>query len=104
MLADIGALNDLTSKIIGAATTVHRRLAPGLLHSAYIPCFAYELRKQGLLVEVNVALSLEYDDLRIERAYELDMRVERKVIVEVKCVTQLLPVHRAQLLTYLKLT
>ena len=104
VLADIGALNTLTSKIIGAGTTVHRRLGPGLLHSAYVPCLAHEIRKVELGAKVDVVLPLIYDELHIPSAYKIDLLVEGKVIIEVKCVTALAPVHRAQLLTYLKLT
>jgi GxxExxY protein len=89
--------------IVDAAIKVHRALGPGLLESAYQKCLAYELDKRGLRVECEVVLPVVYDDQRIDAGYRIDMLVEDVVIVENKTVERLLPVHEAQLLTYLKL-
>lgn len=97
-------INDLTGAIIGAAIEMHKTLGPGLLESAYKSCLAHELCLQGLTVEVERSLPLTYNDLVIPCAYRLDLVVEDKVIVEVKCATKLIPVFEAQLLSYLKLT
>ena len=90
-------------QIVDASIKVHRALGPGLLESAYQHCLAYELNKRGLQVECKVQLPVVYDGARIDAGYRLDMLVERSVIVENKAVERLLPVHQAQLLTYLKL-
>jgi GxxExxY protein len=90
-------------QIVDASIKVHRALGPGLLESAYQHCLAYELRKRGLRVECEVQLPVVYDGLQIDAGYRLDMLVEGIVIVENKAVERILPVHQAQLLTYLKL-
>jgi GxxExxY protein len=90
-------------QIVDASIKVHRALGPGLLESAYQHCLAYELRKRGLRVECEVLLPVVYDGVQIDAGYRLDMLVEDCVIVENKAVQRLLPVHEAQLLTYLKL-
>ena len=97
-------LNDITGAIIGAGIKVHTRLGPGLLEHAYKRCLGHELRKAGLSVAAEVPVALEYDELTIADAYRLDLLVEDTVIVEVKAVEKVLPVHHAQILTYLKLT
>ncbi len=94
----------LTKNIIGAAIEVHRHLGPGLLESAYRRCLAHELRLREIAVECEVALDLEYKGLRIPASYRVDLMVVRQVVVEVKSVQRLLPVHKAQLLTYLRLS
>ncbi|MBC7899706.1 MAG: GxxExxY protein [Saprospiraceae bacterium] len=96
-------LNDLTEKIIGCAIKVHRVLGPGLLESAYEVCLAYELQKAGLKVERQVALPVFYEGIRLDAGYQLDIVVEGAVILELKAVERILPIHEAQLLTYLKL-
>jgi GxxExxY protein len=96
-------LNELTGQIIEAAFKVHRRLGPGLLEHVYKKCLAHELGRTGLKVATEVSVSLRYDELLIESAYRLDVLVEDSVIVEIKAVEKVLPVHHAQLLTYLKL-
>ena len=83
---------------------VHSALGPGLLETAYEACLAYELRRQGLQVLVQVPVPIVYDELRIEVAYRLDLLVESTVIVELKAVPGLLPIHESQLLSYLRLT
>lgn len=95
-------LNRITGSIIGAAIEVHRALGPGLLESAYEACLAFELVKQGLKVEQQKPLPLAYKDVKLDCGYRLDLLVEDKVIVEVKAVDGLAPIHQAQLLSYLK--
>lgn len=95
---------DLTSQIIGAAIEVHRALGPGLLESAYQTCLAHELTLRGLSFEQQKPLAVEYKGVRLDCGYRLDFLVAGKVVVELKAVDQLLSVHEAQLLTYLKLT
>jgi GxxExxY protein len=97
-------INEITQAIIGCALKVHTALGPGLLESAYHRCLVRELEKVGLRVESEVALPIVYDGLRIEAAYRVDLRVEKIVLVEVKAVESILPVHRAQLLSYLQLS
>ena len=96
--------NTLTGTIIGSAIKVHTRLGPGLLEHSYTRCLFHELKKAGLAVQSEVYLDLKYDDLTIERAYRLDLLVEESVVMEIKAVERVLPVHLSQVLTYLKLT
>jgi GxxExxY protein len=95
--------NDLSQQIIGAGICVHRELGPGLLESAYEACLEFELLQRGIAVERQVAQPIFYKDVKIECGYRLDLLVESLVIVELKTVEQLAPIHEAQLLTYLKL-
>ena len=94
----------VSAAIVDAALTVHRALGPGLLESTYETCLTHELRKRGFSVRTQVALPIQYDDMRIESAYRIDMLVDELVIVENKAVEALERVHKAQLLTYLKLS
>ena len=87
-----------------AAYTVHRALGPGLLESVYEVCLAHELTRRGHKVERQVSLPVVYDSVRLDAGLRLDLLVENSVVIEVKAVEALLPVHQAQLLTYLKLT
>jgi GxxExxY protein len=96
-------LEFLGSSIIGAAIKVHRVLGPGLLESAYQKCLEFELRKLGLQVECELALPLHYESVRIDAGYRLDMLVENLIVIENKTVERILPVHEAQLLTYLRM-
>jgi len=96
-------LNEISGQVIGAAIAVHRELGPGLLESAYEACLAYELRQRGISIEQQVAQPVFYKGLQLECGYRLDLLVENQVIVELKAVQALLPIHEAQLLTYLKL-
>ena len=96
--------NEISSAVIDAAITVHTALGPGLLESAYEACLAHELRKRGMHVASQLGLPLIYDGMRIESGYRIDLLVEDAVIVELKTVDRLLPVHGAQVLTYLKLS
>ena len=97
-------INQVTGLIIQGAIAVHRVLGPGLLESAYVSCLGYELRGLGLSVETDVPLPVRYKEVVLDRGYRIDMRVNDRVIVELKCVARLAPIHDAQLLTYLKLT
>jgi GxxExxY protein len=97
-------INEITEKIIGAATEVHRALGPGLLESAYEACLAFELRKRGLNVEEQKPVALVYQSVKLECGYRLDPLIEGCVVIEIKAVDAVMPVHRAQLLSYLKLT
>ncbi|MBE0645363.1 MAG: GxxExxY protein [Bacteroidetes bacterium] len=90
--------------IVDAAYRVHSALGPGLLESTYERVLSYELRTRGMKVETQIPVSVQYRDLFVPCGYRLDMLIHECVIVEVKAVEQTLPVHRAQLLTYLKLT
>jgi GxxExxY protein len=96
--------NDIARQVYQCALTVHRKLGPGLLESAYEQCLVYELRKNGLYVEQQKTLPFVYDDIVIDVGYRLDLWVEEKVILELKVVESLTDIHMAQLLTYLKLT
>ena len=97
-------INTLTEKIIGAAIEVHRELGPGLLESAYEVALAYELTLQGLQVERQKEQPIRYKGLLIETGFRIDVLVEGQVVVELKAVEAILPIHEAQLITYLKLS
>ena len=99
-----GGLNEITEKIIGGAITVHRALGPGLLESAYETCLAFELAELGLMVVRQQPLPVVYRGVRLDCGYRTDLIVENDVIVEVKSVSRLEPIHNAQLLSYLKLS
>ena|SRR5437763_15657347 len=94
----------LTQKIIGFAIEVHRQLGPGLLESAYEECLCHELKEAMIAYHRQVPLPVVYKSVRLDCGYRMDLVVEDKVIVELKTVERLLPVHEAQLLTYLKLS
>lgn len=94
----------LTREIIGAAIEVHRRLGPGLLESAYTTCLAYELRLRKLRVELEKPLPIFYKDVMLDCGYRLDLVVEDQVILEIKSVHAIAPIHEAQLLSYLKMS
>jgi len=94
----------LTHSIIGAAIEVHRGLGPGLLESAYEACLLYELRLQGISVKAQQPLPVFYKNVILDCGYRLDLLVEDKVIVEIKSVRELVAIHEAQLLSYLKLS
>jgi len=98
------SLNALSWKIIECAIAVHRALGPGLLESAYRACLIVELRRAGLHVDVEVAVPIVYRGITLDCGYKLDLLVERTVIIELKALSALLPVHDAQLVTYLRLT
>ena len=94
----------LTEKVIGCAIEVHRILGPGLLESAYQRCLALELRKQGLIVETEVPMPVNYKGEIMDCGYRVDMLVEKSLILELKAAEAILPIHQAQILTYLKLS
>ena len=96
-------IEEIGKKIIGAAIKVHCALGPGLLESAYQKCLDYELRKFGLKVECEISLPIKYEDVKIDAGYRIDMLVDNCVIIENKAVEKILPIHEAQLLTYLKM-
>ncbi len=95
--------NEVAKAVLDAAFRVHSALGPGLLESVYEAVLAYELHKVGLRVETQVPIPVIYDEVRLDIGFRLDILVERKVVVELKSVELLLPVHHKQLLTYLKL-
>ena len=94
----------LSEQVIGAAIEVHRTLGLGLLESAYEECLCHELHLRGLAFKRQVELPVHYKGVNLDCGYKLDSLVEDQIILELKCVEHLLPVHEAQLLTYLKLT
>ena len=96
-------IEGVARQIVDSAIRVHRALGPGLLESTYQACLAHELRGRGLQVACEVRLPVTYDGVQIDAGYRVDMLVEDCVIVENKTVEKLLPIHQAQLLTYLKL-
>lgn len=93
-----------TDAVLGAAIEVHRRLGPGLLEAAYQLCLEHELRLRGVPFESQIVVPLTYKDLYVPGAYRLDLVVDGTALIELKAVAQVLPVHRAQVLTYLKAT
>jgi GxxExxY protein len=97
-------LKKVTGQVVDAAMKVHSALGPGLLEKAYQVCLLHELRKRGLRVLPEVSLPVIYDGIRIDAGFKIDLLVEDAVIVELKAVSKLLPLHEAQLLSYLKLS
>ncbi|TAM80367.1 MAG: GxxExxY protein [Acidobacteria bacterium] len=97
-------LNAITQTIIGAAIEVHRTLGPGLLESAYEACLAFELTSRNLAVETQRPLPLVYRDVKLECGYRIDLLVAGTVVVEIKSVERLAPIHEAQMISYLKLS
>ncbi|MEJ5304007.1 MAG: GxxExxY protein [Bacteroidales bacterium] len=96
-------INQITEKIIGCAIEVHKHLGPGLLEKAYEECLFYELIMAGLDVKRQLPLPLVYKEVELEVGYKIDLMVEDKVIVEIKAVDALAEIHKAQLMTYMKL-
>jgi GxxExxY protein len=97
-------INELSNKIIGAAIEVHKVLGPGLLESAYEECLGYELHLRGYSFEIQKPLPVIYKDKKLDCSYRLDMVVENAIILELKSCEKIEPIHRAQLLTYIKLS
>ena len=95
-------INEISRQIIGAAIDVHRILGPGMLESAYEECLAYELHQRGLSVAQQVAVPITYKEVHLECGYRMDLLVQNRVVVELKSVDALIPVHEAQILTYMK--
>jgi GxxExxY protein len=104
MLTDPAGTNVVTQGIIGGGIKVHRALGPGLLESAYMPCMVLELEESGFTVELQKAVPLVYRNIRLDAGYRVDMIFNGVVVVELKSVEALAAIHRAQMLTYLKLT
>lgn len=96
--------NDITGNIIDCCIKIHRTLGPGLLESVYEEVLAYELKKKGFLCERQVGVPVFYDELKMDLGFRADIIVEGKVIIELKSIESVLPVHKKQLLTYLKLS
>ena len=101
---DLDSLNELARKVYFCALRLPQNLGTGLLESAYEECLYYEIQKDGLFVEKQKSLPLVYEEIKLEVGYRLDLIVENKLILEIKAVEALNPVHLAQLLTYLKLS
>jgi len=98
------ALDDIARQIVDSAFAVHVALGPGLLESVYEQCLAYEIQSRRLIVTRQVMLPVHYRDIVIEAGFRIDLLVSDLVVVEIKAVEKILPVHEAQLLTYLKLS
>ena len=96
--------SEFTRQIIGAAIEIHRHLGPGLLESTYESCLVYELEKLELSVQKQVVLPVVYKELQLPKAYRIDLLVNDQIVVELKAVDKILPVHEAQVLSYLKLS
>ena len=97
-------LDDLAKSVVDAALTVHKALGPGLLESAYQACLEIELEKRGVVFLAQAVLPISYEGVTIEGAYRIDLLVGAQLVVELKAIDHLLPVHSAQLLTYLRLS
>ena len=97
-------INEITKRIIGCAIEVHKQLGPGLLESAYEECLFYELVNAGMDVKKQVAFPLVYKEIKLDAGYRIDLLVNDNVIVEIKSVDALAEIHKAQLMTYMKLT
>ena len=104
MQIDPSAFNDLTRDILGGAIEVHRTLGPGLLESIYMPCLQFELAARKLRFTVQRTIAITYKGIPLDACYRVDLIVEDLVVVELKSVAALTPVHQAQALTYLRLT
>jgi len=94
---------DLARQIVDSSFVVHEELGPGLLESAYLACLRHELETRGLTVAIEIAVPIDFRGVRLDCGYRIDLLVEDTIIVEIKAVERLLPLHDAQLLTYLKL-
>ena len=95
--------NEISNIVIGCAIEVHKQLGPGLLESAYQECLLYELQNAGLRVNKEVPMPVVYKEIKLDHGYRMDILVENKLVIELKTVDFLTDVHKAQLLTYLKL-
>jgi GxxExxY protein len=95
---------ELTERVIGLAIDVHRSLGPGLLESAYEECLSFELDQAGLSYRRQVPLPVIYKDVRLDCGYRMDLVVENKLIIEIKATERLMPIHEAQMITYLRLS
>ena len=97
-------INDLVYKVVGCAIEVHSELGPGLLESVYEKCLCYELKQNNITFKNQVDIAIKYKQTKIKSNLRLDILIEDLIIVELKAIEKLLPIHQAQLLTYLKLT
>ena len=95
--------DELSNQVIGCALEVHRNLGPGLLESTYEQCLAYEMKAAGIAFKLQHALPVEYKNIKLDCGYRIDMLVDNSIIIELKSVDKILPIHQAQLLTYMKL-
>lgn len=100
----MNTIDEIASVIVDCAFKVHTKLGPGLLESAYEACLAHELSKRGLKVDRQIPQPVHYDDIIIDVGYRLDLLVNDSIIIELKAVEHVLPIHQAQLMTYLKLS
>jgi GxxExxY protein len=101
---EYGRLNRISGEIVDSAVAVHSALGPGLLESAYEACLLYELRQRGLTVESQVPLPVVYESVKLEVGYRIDLLVENAIVLELKACEAIAPVHRIQLLSYLRLS
>ena len=97
-------INDITSEIIDAAIKIHRVLGPGLFESVYEEVMAYELTKKGMIVERQLAIPVHYENIKMDVGFRADLLVDKEVIVEIKSIEAVKPVHKKQVVTYLRLT
>ena len=97
-------INEVSGHVVDSAIRVHSALGPGLLESAYQACLAHELRKRGVRIRTEVPMPVVYDGIELDLAYRLDMLVEESVVVEIKAIAKILPIHEAQLLSQLRLS
>jgi GxxExxY protein len=102
--AETQSFSEITERVIGACIEIHRQIGPGLLESAYEECLCYELAQLGIHFERQKTLPVKYKSVRLDCGYRLDLVVENRIIIELKAVENILPIHEAQLLTYLKLS
>ncbi|NJM39002.1 MAG: GxxExxY protein [Akkermansiaceae bacterium] len=103
-MESVNKIDKIAAEIVDSAFKVHKELGPGLLESAYETCLEHELKKRGFQVERQKAQPVHYDSIIIDAGYRLDLLVNDHVIIELKAVEQLAPIHQAQLMTYLKLS
>ena len=96
-------LNNLSKIILDASISVHRIMGPGLLESIYVECLVYELKNRGLIVDTEVTIPLIYKEKKLSKRFRIDVLVENEIIIEVKAIEILLPVHEAQIISHLKL-
>ncbi len=98
------SIDEIAAVIVDAAYKVHQELGPGLLESAYEACLAHELTKRGLIIERQKEQPVFYDNIKIDVGYRMDLLVEDSIVIELKAVETIIPIHQAQLMTYLKLS
>ncbi len=96
--------DELSRKVIGLSIEVHRELGPGLLENTYKQCLAYELSRAGINFQIEVELPVKYKNVHISCGYRIDLLIENNLIIELKSVDKIIPIHEAQLLTYMKLS